>query len=382
MNIKEVFHILETEKFNLYFNNTSLYHKVMLLKLRKSFSEYFFIPENTLYKTNATALFFINIISNKKILDIEEVKMDIYNKIPDLTLSIKYLEPPEVIKEIKDNIDKDIKILKHKIYTPNILAHTFNMYSTTIANNKILSQTAIRHKKCAIWLGNIISKNLNKITQQTMKGLTVNNDIIPLPVLNNILYNKKSTLLKRVQNKNKIFGVDLSYTLKEKDENSKTYYIKYIDYKKILDNKKYYIKIDIIKKEFELINYEEKLSIIKCYNFIYNKDINLNNDYIKKETAGIIIEMINLYKNNYAGYLDKLYNYLNNGKIYFLEINFIQGIIPTLRYKSINQLIKKITKVCGNVIKDNQISKEDTLKLIVNLKLTSYIIKNQNNKEN
>lgn len=104
MNIKEVFHILETEKFNTYFNNTSLYNSNV--NKFKMFFGYFFIPEDEFYKTTSNSLFFIQLITSKKILDIEEVKMDIYNKIPDLTLSIKYLEPPEVIKEIKDNHDQ------------------------------------------------------------------------------------------------------------------------------------------------------------------------------------------------------------------------------------------------------------------------------------
>lgn len=372
MNIKEVFHILETEKFNKYFNNTTLYHKIMLIKLRKSFSKYFFIPENTLYKSNASALFFINIIANKKILDIEEVKMDIYNKIPDLTLSIKYIEPPEVIKEIKDNIDKDIKILKHKIYTPNILVYIFNMSSVSISNNKILCQTAIKHKNCVFWLGNIISKNLNKITQQTTKGLDVNDNLIPLIILNDALYSKKNVLLKRVRKNTKIFGIDLSYVLKEKNEKSKAYFIKNTDYKKILDNKKYYIKMDIIKKDLKLLNHYERLSVIKYYKFVYNRDININNVYIKKENASNIIKTINLYKNNYTGYLEKLYDFINNSKINLFEINFIKGMVPFLRHMSPIHFNKKINMVNGNIIKDNQISKKDILKLLENLKLKSY----------
>lgn len=372
MNIKEVFRILETEKFNRYFNNTSLYHKIMLIKLRKSFSEYFFIPEDTLYKTNASAVFFINIISNKKNLDIEEVKMDIYNKIPDLTLSVKYLEPPEVIKEIKDNIDKDIKILKHRIYTPNILVYTFNMSSVSISNNKILCQTAIKHKNCVFWLGNIISKNLNKITQQTTKGLDVNGSLIPLILLNDVLYSKKNVILKRVQKNTKIFGIDLSYILKEKNEKSKTYFIKNTDYKKILDNKKYYINMDIIKKELKLLTTYESLSIIKYYKFIYDKDININNVYIKKENASNIMETINLYKNNYTGYLEKLYDFINNSKINLFEINFIKGMVPFLRRMSPIQINKKINMVNGDIIKNKQISKKDTLKLLEYLKSKSH----------
>ncbi len=369
MNIKEVFHILETEKFNTYFNNTSLYNKVMLIRLKKCFSEYFFIPEDEFYKTTSNSLFFIQLITSKKILDIEEVKMDIYNKIPDLTLSIKYLEPPEVIKEIKDNMHKDIKLLKNKIYLPNDVSNVLNISKTVITNNKFLNQTAIKYKGCVFWIGDIIIKNLNKISQKSIQCLSVNKDIIPLKELSKLLYsNNSNVLIFRIKNKNKVFGVDLSYTLEEKDKSLKAYFIKNSDFKKILDNKKYYIKIDILRKETKTLFNYEKASIINYHDFIFNKQTCINSDYIKKETVSNIIEIINLYKNDYLGYIDKLYNFINNDKNKFFEIGSIKKLIPSLNSMPVASFNKKLSGLYKVEIIEDKISKENTLKILDYLK--------------
>ncbi len=369
MNIKEVFHILETEKFNNYFNNTSLYNKVMLISLRKSFSEYFFIPENELYKTNTSALFFIQFITYKKFLDMEEVKMDLYNKTPELTLSVKYLEPLEVIKEIKDNMNNDIKILKNKIYIPNDVSNIFNISKTVITCNKFLNQTAIKYKGCVFWLGDIIIKNLNKISQKSIQCLSVNKDIVPLKELSKLIYpNNSNKIIYRIKHKNKIFGVDLSYTLEEKDKSLKAYFIKNSDYKKIIDNKKYYIKIDVLRKEINSLSDFERASIINYYDFIFNKQTCINSDYIKKETVSNIIIILNLYKNDYIGYIDKLYNFIYNNKIKFFEIGSIKKLIPSLSSIPKSSFNKKISTLYKVEIVDNNISKENTLKILDYLK--------------
>lgn len=369
MNIKEVFHILETEKFNTYFNNTSLYNKVMLISLKKCFSEYFFIPEDEFYKTSSNSLFFIQFITSKKNLDIEEVKMDIYNKIPDLTLSIKYLEPPEVIKEIKDNMKNDIKILKNKIYTPNNLSNIFKISTSAIAMNKFLNQSAIKYNSSVFWLGDIIIKNINKISQQSKSCLNVNKDIIPLKVLSNTIYpNKSNNIITRLKKKCRIFGVDLSYALEEKDKSLKAYFIKNSDFKKIVSNKKYYIKTDVLRKEFILLSNYEKSAIINYYNFIFNKNTCMVSEYIKKETASNIIKIINLYKNDYNGFIDKLYNFINTNKNKFFNIAIIKNLIPRISYCTMDYFNKKIFMVCKNEIVDDKISKKDLLKLLDYLK--------------
>lgn len=377
MNIKEVFHILETEKFSSDFNKTVLYNKVMLIKLRKSFSEYFFISEDSFCKTNINALFFNNLILHKKNLDIEEVKMDIYNKIPDLTLSIKYLEPLDVIKEIKDNMNNDIKILKNKIYTANELSNIFNISIPVISNNDFLSRTAIRYKKSLFWIGEIIIKNLNKISQKSLRCLSVNKDIVPLRELSKILYpDSRTALLTRIKNKGKIFGVDLYYTIEEKDKNLKQYFIKNSDFKKILNNKKYYIKTDILRKEYNLLNEYEKTSIKKYHDFIFNKQTCLVSGYVKKETASNIIEILNLYKNNYTGFIDKLYNFINKSKNKFFMFSIINGILPAIRFK-FGLILEKVFTEFKIEVENDKISKKDVLKILDYLKSTSYKYKKQ-----
>ena len=56
--------------------------------------------------------------------------------------------------------------------------------------------------------------------------------------------------------------------------------------------------IDYTFMREDLLNHYERLSVIKYYKFVYNRDININNVYIKKENASNIIKTINLYKNN------------------------------------------------------------------------------------
>lgn len=369
MTLEEVYHILETEKFNKYFNQTTLYNKVMLINLRKSFSEYFFIPEDELYKNNTTGLFFVSLIHNKKNLDIEEVKMDIYNKIPDLTLSVKYLESPEVIKEIKDNMYNDIKILKNKLYTINDLSTIFNIAGPTVYANKFLSRIAIKYNTSIFWIGDVIFKNLNKISQQTISCLSVNKNIVPLIELSKILYpNNHAVTLCRIKTNKKIFGVDLSYVIEEKDKQLKAYFIKNSDYKKILENRKYYIKTDVLRKEYDILAPYEKAAIKNYHDFIFNKQTCLNSVYIKKETVSNIIEVLNLYKNNYIGFIDKLYNHIYNTKVNFYNLFFIRSLIPVLSYKHKRYFINKISTICKAKIVNDTISKKDILKLLEYLK--------------
>lgn len=378
MTLEEVLRILKTEEFNKYFNQSTLYNKVMLLNLRKSFSEYFFIPEDELYKNNTTGLFFVSLIHNKKILDIEEVKIDIYNKIPDLTLSVKYLEPPEVIKEIKDNMGNDIKILKNKLYTVNDLSSIFNIAGPTVYLNKFLSRISIKYKTSIFWIGDVIFKNLNKISQQTINCLSVNKDIVPLIELSKILYPDNHTVtLCRIKTNKKIFGVDLSYVVEEKDKQLKAYFIKNSDYKKILENRKYYIKTDILRKEYDLLTAYEKAAIKNYHDFIFNKQTCLNNVYIKKETASNIIEILNLYKNSYIGFIDKLYKHIDNINVKFYNLFFIRSLIPELSNKHKKYFINKISTICKVKIVNDTITKKDLLNLLEYLKSVDVKYKKQ-----
>lgn len=366
MTIEEVYCILETEKFNSTFNRISLYHKVLLLKMRKTFSEYFFIPENKIYKSPTYISFFSKILINKEILDIEKIKIDIYNKIPDLTLSVKYLEPPEVIKEIKDNMDNDIKILKNRIYTLKEISVVFNVTNAVVSVNKVLSKIAVnknvKRNSIKFWLGDTISKNLNDIAKQTPKGNNINNNLKTIFDLSKKIDIPYEVIKDRMKKGDNVFGVNLSYMQHDKNKKDTFYYIKEEDFNKIISNKKYYIKTSDIKKDLKVLG--SLLSVlINYYNFIYKKHTRLYHMFIKKETVIKLKEIIDLHNNNTREYINKLYDFIKKEKNSSFKLNFICGIIPILRFSNKICYNKRIEE-SGIDIKDGLISKSDTLKLL------------------
>lgn len=365
MTLKEVFHILETEKFDNNFNKTSLYNKVMLIMLRKVFSEYFFISEDNIYKTRTYVIFFNSLICKKENINIEKIKLDIYNKIPILTLAVKYLEPIEVIEEIKENIDKDISILKNKIYTSIELSSIFNLHSTTITANKILNKTCIKNNNGSIifWLGHILHKNLDDIAKNSSLG-NMSTNLVPLKKLYKHIDLDPSGIREKIKKGNKLFGVDLTYAYNGKSSKSKITFIKKEDYEKILYNKKFYIKIEDVKKEINVVSTTEKAIINNYYDFIYNDKIELREVWVKKETISKLLEIINLYKNRYHSFIDNLYQYIKQHKDKNFIVKDILLILP--RTSSLKIIVQSFK------IENGFITKKDALFLIDQVKASSY----------
>lgn len=365
MTLEEVLYILKNEKFDSLFNKTHFVNKITLIKLKKIFSDYFYIPENEIYNNTPNVRFFIHRLSNKKMLDIESVKRDIYNKIPINELCVKYTEPPEVIEEIKNNLYNDIEILNSKFYNLNDLAEILKIKRTTLEFNPVLKKIKLKHsdRKCLYWKGSDIIKNLDIITRYTLNGIDSNKSLLLLKnVIDKIDSDCTEALNFRIRKGYNVFGVNLSYIHRDR-KGTKTLYIKKEDFDKILENKKYYVKVkDLLdSKKLDYIN--KNHGIINYYNFIYKKSTILTHKYIKKDTYFKLKEIGNLYKNNYNGFIDKLCDFIKTEDADFYNINTIYKLVPYL-YKQTKEIRNSILNKYNIKLDNNEISVEDTLFLL------------------
>lgn len=315
MTLEEMNKILNTEKFPIIFNKTTPIIKMKLLKMRKVFSTYFNIPENIIYSNITYFRFFSLYINNFTVFDINQIKLDILNKMPIINICLKYLEPIEVIEEIKNNIEKDILILNSKFYTSNELTKIFNIVNSAIAHHIVLSKIKIKYSssKHGFWVGSDINNNLSgKLKVKDEKESIYNNiPIISTSALAKEIKVSNSTILRRIDKKMKIFGIEVEII----DRVCRDVFIKKEDYNAIIRNKKYYLSIKESGIFDNNVSNVELSSISSYYKLLYNNDINLKNAFIKKEKASIIKNLIQNIESNFSLYFDNLYNNINKSKL-------------------------------------------------------------------
>lgn len=368
MTLEEINKISETEKFDILFNNTYFINKILLIKLKKIFSDYFFIPEDQLYTSRTNLKFFIHRLVNKKTIDIDSVKLDLIKNVPITDLCVKYNEPQEVIEEIKNNLYNDIKIINSKIYNLKEISDIFKNKRSTLEFNPELIKIKMKHtdRKCLCWKGSDLNKSLDNITRLTIKGIKTNNSLVPLvSVLDKITNVSTQALEFRIKKGYKVFGVDLSYIHNDRIS-SKILYIKKEDFDNILKNKKYYIKVGDLLSNKKL-EYVYKNNLLHYYNFIYKKSTSLTNMYIKKDTYFKLKEIENLHKNNYATFIDNLCKFIKSENIDSYSTSIIFKLVPYF-YKRPKERRDNILTNCNIKILNNKISKKDTLILLKYLK--------------
>lgn len=359
MNMEEFNFILKNEKFAVDFNKSGLVNKLRLLKMRSLFSQHFRIPEEKIYSLNTYYKFFSLYINTYSEFDINEVKLDILNNMSDIDICLKYKEPLEVIEEVKKNLKEDILIVDSKYYTTPELCRIFNLGNESILYGRILSKIKINHNgsRFSMWLGSDINRhigtNLNiKNSTETKMGKM---DIITLSALGKALGISNDLLRTRMNNKYRIFGVEL----KSIGDEIKDLYIKKEDYDKILSNKKYYI----IAKDAEIfpIGTPAKVKdvVVSYYSILYNKYINLNSKYIKKENVLKIRNIIKIRENDFCTYFDNLYDAMEQSENNSYNLNKILSAYG-------NSKAKKILIEMFNI-------KNDCVDKVVALKIMNYL---------
>lgn len=367
MTLEEIDEIIKTEKFCTSFYKSSYLIKVKLINMRDIFSLHFNITKEKLYSNTAYFNFFRHYINNAPELDIDKIKLDLINKEPILKLSLKYIEPIEVIEEIKNKIEENVLILDSRIYTASELCKIFNMFPSGFMKNPLIQKISYFDKKIKsyFWLGKDINNNLGvdlKIKNQK-KVVVDKKNLVSLQMLKNNIDIKDNTIDSRIKKKLKIFGVELDIIKKGKDG---SHYIKEEDYLNIIKNKKYYIS----KKESEIFVELDTntLAIIRnYYNIFYNKNSNFIGMYIKKDTAIKIKEIVNNYKNNYSLYVDNFYNFIKESDC---NVYNYRNIFYTFGYCNKNK--KSLLKRLNIEPKMNSIDKNDVLRIMEYLKSTSY----------
>lgn len=367
MTLEEIDEIIKTEKFCTSFYKSSYLIKVKLINMRDIFSLHFNITKKKLYSDTVYFKFFRHYINNAPELDIDKIKLDLINKEPSLKLSLKYIEPIEVIEEIKIKMEENILILDSRIYTASELCKIFNMFPSGFMKNPIIQKISYFDKNINsyFWLGKDINNNLGvdlKIKNQK-KVIVDKKNLVSLQMLKNSIDIKENTIDSRIKKNLKIFGVKLDIIKKGKDG---SHYIKEEDYLSIIKNKKYYIS----KKESEIfIGLDTNtLSIIRnYYNIFYNKYSNFIGMYIKKDTAIKIKEIVNNYKNNYTLYVDNFYNFIKESDC---NVYNYRNIFYAFGYCNKNK--KSLLKKLNIEPKMNSIDKNDVLRIMEYLKVTSY----------
>ena len=367
MTLEEIYKILETEKFANSFTKSSFVTKVMLLRMRKIFSVSFNISEDIIYHYQTYSNFFIKYLLNKPDFDIDNIKLDIINGKSILTIALSNFEPIEVIEEIRDNIDKDILIVKSKLYTSSDLEKIFNIKKATVHAHKILPTIKIKYNEsmCGFWLGSDIINNLGQNLK--VKGVDkiecVDEFNIPLRRLSK-LYGKNA-IYGRIRNRLKIFGVIIDY----KQIENKDSFIKEEDFNKVQSNAKYYTRL---KDNVDVLKSVNKLTLTRiniCYMMLYGKKLNLSSSYVKKENFIKLKNLIENYNNNYKLYIDTLYNHVFNSKnnVYsFKDIIYLTGASNRTEQLRLSYNIKKdtVTKKKLLEILDNIIKKSFNYKKI------------------
>lgn len=353
MTLEEIKVLLEIEKFHPIFNKCSLITKINLLKMRDFYSTFFNIPSKEIYSNVSYVKFFVKYHNSKAKFDINNIKLDIINKVPIVNIILKYHEPIEVIEDIKININKtDMFIINNKIYTTNDLVTTLNFNVGMIDKNLIIQNLSLLDKfkehgsKTTIkfWLGSDIKNNLNKIIKRTKGNDT--NDIIRLVDFSKKLGLPRAMVNDRVKKGYKIFGVKLKYSCEGYGLN--VYFFK-SDLKKALKNKKYYIDLaeckDLIK---EIKSLEEgKRLLFSYYKVLYNKNVNMGNNYIKKSTLKNYLFIFNLAKESYAKYFDYFYNSILENKECVYDLRLVLfSVYSKNKYE-------KYKKLYGDIIDKN-----------------------------
>lgn len=374
MTTNEFKNILKNETFCKDFDLASTIIKMKLLKMREVFSLSFFIPKDEIYKDPQYVRFFICYIKKGIDFNIDNIKLDLLNNIPINTIALKYFEPIEVIEEIKNNIDKDILILNNKFYTYDELAIIFNINNCTVAHNAHLKKSKItcENSRSGFWSGKDVNDKIGIVLKVKNSDTTTLDgvELIKLTALSENINIPMATLIRRIKNKLKIFGV-LTELIQEKDDLSaknRNYYINKDDYKKIIKNKKYYIKIDRNTISNKTMGRATFNGFLLYFNILNNKTLDLNHSYSRKENIVKLKEIEKNYFNNYKLYIDTLYEYIKKSKINTYNYNSIIYITGYYTSKKI------LNKIFG--IKDNSINKDTVLKILNHVKMGSNKYKN------
>lgn len=369
MTIEEANESLKVDTYSSYFNvKFNLYTKLSLIRLKETFTKYLFIPKDDLYGNISYSKFFSVLFYNKSnILDINQIKLDIINNVPDIIISFKYLEPLEVVNEIKEKIEEDILFLDNKLYSLKELSVLLNMTTGGIHYNKVLNKINIKKNVYAgnFYYGKDLNTNLTKILQHSkLDTLEKSAKMVHIKKLADKAKIDIETIYFRVGKKQKIFGVNITYFNKDGGIYN---YIKKEDFDKILENKKYYIETSKIK---DLLCFKDGTlsNLIKYYSIINQKKILINNKYIKKETVNNLVKTISTFKNDFNKYIDDLYVFISENETNDYLYN---DIIRTLVYPRRSYFLEK----CSIKLNNGFIDKNSVLKILDYVKSNSRIYK-------
>lgn len=358
MTLEEANDILNSDNFSTYFKDKfNLYTKLSLIRLRDTFSNHLFIPKDEIYSSISYTKFFSVLFFNKEtLLDINQIKLDILNNIPFTVISFKYLEPLEVINEIKNKINENILFLDNKIYSIRELSLMLNLTHASLHHNKTLNKINIKKNARSgnLYYGKDLNANINNILiHSKSESMEKSCEIVHIKKLAEEADVDIKTIYTRLYQKKKIFGVNI--TLINKDGGLFSY-VKKEDFDKVIVNKKYYVETAKIKDTFGF-KYCTLSNILKYYSVVYKKEICINNKYIKKETVNKIIKVIDTFKNDFNKYLDDLYNTIlkNKTKLYKYST-----IIKTLVYHRNKYYLEK----CEINLKNGFIDKNSILKIL------------------
>ena len=366
MTLEEIKVLLEIEKFHPIFNKCSLITKINLLKMRDFYSNFFNIPSKEIYSKVSYIKFFIKYHNNKEKFDINNIKLDLINKMPMVNIVLKYHEPIDVIEDVKMNINKtDMVIINNKLYTTNDLAITLGFNIGMINTNLVIQKLSLLDKfkeqssktLTKFWLGSDIKNNLNSIIKKT-KYIN-SKDNIRLVDFSKKIGLPRAMVNDRAKKGYKIFGIELNYNCEGTGSNG--YFLK-SDLKKVLENKKYYIDLteykDLLK---EIKSMEEgKILLFSYYKVLYNKNINMGNNYIKKSTLKNYLFIFNLLKESYAKYFDYLYNSILKNEEHEYDLRLVLfSVYSKKKYE-------KYKKLYGDII-----DKHTTLKILDEIKSVS-----------
>lgn len=261
-------------------------------------------------------------------LNIELVKLDLLNGMDIYSISLKYFQPIEVIKEIKENkIDKNFNIIPSKLYTIKMLTEIFGLnYWDRRSLNNINTEGFYNNydvnKNTKFFSGKFVLDNLHCFNNKTIKLDSTGNKYISERQASIMLRGTKTNRLI-IDGDEKVFGIKIrtkefgkvkGFLLSDCQEalKNKKYYTKRnsIDsYNKLEEHKKNYVRAEYIKKygktlKGTYIPKEEAIFIDKL-----SKNIALNGAviklatisqyrFLKKDIKEVFIRALKLFKFN------------------------------------------------------------------------------------